>query len=139
MGCILLIDDDIDLRWILTTNLNRAGFEVVTAAEGNEGLRVLKARRIDCILLDLSMPRMDGFAFLTTAVETNRPMPPIYVVSGTDDPQTRQRVVDLGARGLVPKVRACSREFGNELRQLLSKPPTDEVPEPTGLPPLFPT
>jgi len=58
---ILVVDDDRNLRKIIQTNLELAGYEVTTAANGTEALRVLDAMQPDLVLLDVMMPKMDGY------------------------------------------------------------------------------
>ena len=57
---ILLVDDEPDLIELLEYGLQQAGYRVVTAADGAEGLRVAEEERPDLIVLDIMMPRMDG-------------------------------------------------------------------------------
>ena len=61
-GKILVIDDDPDILDALTIILEAEGNEVVTARDGIEGLANLRAEKPDLIILDLLMPKMDGFA-----------------------------------------------------------------------------
>jgi CheY-like chemotaxis protein len=63
---ILLVEDDRDIREILAASLEDEGFEVMTASNGLEALRVLRTRPTppDVILLDLMMPVLDGYGFL---------------------------------------------------------------------------
>ena len=61
---ILIVDDDPDMRDALTIILESQGYEIVTAQDGLEGLATLKAETPDLMLLDLLMPKMDGFAVL---------------------------------------------------------------------------
>ena len=58
---ILVVDDDRNLRKIIQTNLELAGYDVTTASSGNEALRVLDAMQPDLIVLDVMMPLMDGY------------------------------------------------------------------------------
>jgi diguanylate cyclase (GGDEF)-like protein len=58
---ILVVDDDRNLRKIIQTNLEIAGYEVTTAANGDEALRVLDAMQPDLVVLDVMMPLMDGY------------------------------------------------------------------------------
>jgi len=62
MGKILVVDDDPDILDAVTLILESQGYEVVTARDGIEGLANLKAEQPDLMILDLMMPRMDGFA-----------------------------------------------------------------------------
>jgi len=59
---ILLVDDDPDILDALTMILESKGYQVVTARDGVEGLANLKAENPDLLILDLLMPKMDGFA-----------------------------------------------------------------------------
>jgi len=61
-GKILLVDDDPDILDAITMILESQGYQVVTARDGVEGLANLKAEKPDLMILDLLMPKMDGFA-----------------------------------------------------------------------------
>ena len=61
---ILVIDDDPDIRDALTVVLESQGYQTVTARDGIEGLAALRAEKPDLMILDLLMPKMDGFAVL---------------------------------------------------------------------------
>ena len=62
---ILTVDDEPDVRRLIEIKLKKAGFEVITAADGEEGVEKAKAENPDLILMDVMMPKMDGY----TAVE----------------------------------------------------------------------
>lgn len=59
---ILIVDDDPDILEALSMILESKGYQVVTAQDGIEGLASLKAEKPDLMILDLLMPKMDGFA-----------------------------------------------------------------------------
>ncbi len=61
---ILIVDDDPDMRDALTIILESQDYEIVTAQDGLEALAALRAEKPDLMLLDLLMPKMDGFAVL---------------------------------------------------------------------------
>src|SRR5919206_630764 len=61
---VLVIDDDADIRGLLRELLERASYEVVEAANGREGLRSLYGSSPDLVLLDVSMPELDGWQTL---------------------------------------------------------------------------
>ncbi len=61
---ILVIDDEDNMRWVLERAFKKAGYEVLTASRGEEGLRLLALHAVDLVLLDLKMPGMDGLAVL---------------------------------------------------------------------------
>jgi len=61
---ILVVDDDPDMRDAITIILESRGYQVVTAQDGLEALANLKAEKPDLMMLDLLMPKMDGFAVM---------------------------------------------------------------------------
>jgi len=61
---ILVVDDDPDIRDALTIILETRDYEIVTACDGIEGLAALRAEAPDLMIVDLLMPKMDGFALL---------------------------------------------------------------------------
>src|ERR671931_967655 len=61
---ILVVDDDADIRGLLRELLERASYDVVEASNGRDGLRTLYARSPDLVLLDVSMPELDGWQTL---------------------------------------------------------------------------
>jgi PAS domain S-box-containing protein len=63
-GSLLVVDDDATVRALVGEALSANGFELREAADGNEALAKIRARRPDAIILDLLMPRMDGFEVL---------------------------------------------------------------------------
>jgi DNA-binding response OmpR family regulator len=63
-SCVLVVDDDADIRGLLRQLLERAGYTVVDAPDGREGLRTLYSSSPDLVLLDISMPGLDGWQTL---------------------------------------------------------------------------
>ena len=72
MARILVVDDSADIRLLLRKTLQNAGHEVQMATDGDEVLPATLANEPDLVLLDVSMPRMDGFAALTKLREDQR-------------------------------------------------------------------
>jgi CheY-like chemotaxis protein len=62
--CVLIVEDNFDNRVIYSDLLRHAGYEVLEAEEGRQGLGLARGRRPDVVLLDLSMPVMDGWETL---------------------------------------------------------------------------
>ena len=69
MKKVLVVDDEKNMRHMLTSLLGRNGFEVHTAGDGEEAMAHLKKSTFDFVLCDLKMPRMDGLAFLRVAAD----------------------------------------------------------------------
>ena len=87
-GTVLIVEDDLDLRDALVEALHERGYAVLTASDGEEALEVLEAVRPTVILLDLMMPRLDGYAFL--AVRSDRAdLAGIPVIVASAAPPTR--------------------------------------------------
>ena len=80
---ILMVDDDQDLVYIVKLVLEKDGFEVQTAADGDQALRMIKTFVPDLMIVDLTMPEMDGWR-LSMKVRQNEKLKniPIIVLSG---------------------------------------------------------
>ena len=80
---ILVIDDEADVRKYLTSVLEKAGYETVTAEDGLQGLEVAKREKPDLVILDLMMPRQTGTDFYRK-LSRNKELKdtPVIVVSG---------------------------------------------------------
>lgn len=61
---VLCADDDVDLRGLVTATLERHGFELDGAGNGQEAIALFRAKRHDVIIVDLMMPAMNGYEFL---------------------------------------------------------------------------
>lgn len=79
---LMVIDDDPDLREMLQEMFSERGFDVVTAPDGEEGLRLSHERPPDLIILDIFMPRMNGLEVLATLKRAHPDLPVIVVSAG---------------------------------------------------------
>jgi chemosensory pili system protein ChpA (sensor histidine kinase/response regulator) len=101
---VMVVDDSLTVRKITSRLLSREGFEVVTARDGVDALQALAERAPDAILLDVEMPRMDGFEFAKTAKgdpKTAR-IPIIMITSRTAD-KHRNRAMEIGVDAFLGK------------------------------------
>jgi signal transduction histidine kinase len=100
---VVIIDDTRDLRDLLGLALTKGGFEVVgEAGDGSAGIDVVRETRPDVVLLDLSMPVMDGVEALPT-IRRLCPAARIIVLSGFGADQMSARAVAVGADGYIQK------------------------------------
>jgi chemosensory pili system protein ChpA (sensor histidine kinase/response regulator) len=101
---VMVVDDSLTVRKITSRMLTREGFEVATAKDGVDALQQLQDMRPDCILLDVEMPRMDGFEFARNvrADEGTRRIPIIMITSRTAD-KHRNRALELGVNEYMGK------------------------------------
>ena len=83
---ILVVDDEANLRRVLTAQLSRDGYEVHTAPDGEAGLAVLREHHIDLVITDLRMPKMDGLELLRQALRGDPQLPVVILTAhGTVD------------------------------------------------------
>jgi len=103
-GTVLIIDDDADVRDLLSRMLSDAGFKFDTAKDGKEGLEKLD-KNPNLIVLDLEMPRMDGFEFLENYMkEVNEAeRAPVLVYSGKDLTEVQSEMLEKNVAGMVKK------------------------------------
>ncbi|GIW72285.1 MAG: hypothetical protein KatS3mg102_1827 [Planctomycetota bacterium] len=103
-GRVLVCDDEASTRDILGTFLRRHGFEVLTAADGDEAVRQAAACRPDLVLLDLMLPRRDGFTVLAQlrGAEATRRIP-VLLISAEPAAEHAATARTLGAAGYIAK------------------------------------
>ena len=114
---VLVVDDDKNLRISVGAHLERAGYEVLTATDGREALRVTYGERPDLIILDVMMPELDGFETLEMLREVSNV--PVIMLTVRSDEDDKVRGLELGAddymtkpfgaRELVSRVKAVLR------------------------------
>lgn len=119
---ILLIDDNRLTREINGSVLEQAGYKTVTAGDGREGLKKLEEEKIDLIILDLIMPDIDGFEFLT--LYKKNPLTqdiPVVVLTIRDSPQDIERAKSLGADACLIKHKMRSKALLDSVRTILGE------------------
>lgn len=98
MKKILIVEDDRFLLNAYKYKLERSGFEVITALDGEEALKVLKNDLPDLIILDLIMPNKDGFEVLEEIKkDLNLKKIPVIVCSNLGQPEDIKKAKELGA------------------------------------------
>jgi DNA-binding response OmpR family regulator len=101
---ILSVDDESRITHLISLQLGRAGFDVMTAASGRDALEAVQRRRPDLILLDLMLPDIDGFGvceILRSCEPTARI--PVVMLTGWDSAEARAIGHELGAADYLSK------------------------------------
>ena len=114
---ILIVDDEPDVLTLLRFGLEAAGFEVIAASDGEQGLTMARKHRPDLMILDLMLPKLDGYKVCRTLKFDERFRDiPIFILSARTGETDRRLALELGAdefhtkpydtRVLVDRVRA---------------------------------
>ncbi|MBE3565979.1 MAG: response regulator transcription factor [Thermogemmatispora sp.] len=98
---ILCVDDDPHLLRLVSRNLELEGYAVLTASDGEQALAVFKEQQPDLILLDVMMPRLDGFSVCQRVREYSGV--PIILLTARGQDQDKVRGLDLGADDYLTK------------------------------------
>ncbi|MGF1570906.1 MAG: response regulator [Nodosilinea sp.] len=102
---IVVIDDEADLRTVIQVALLKyAGWQVSTAATALAGLELVKTEQPDLVLLDISMPDMDGYqCFETLRAEPSTAKIPVILLTARVLPRDRRQFAQMGIAGVITK------------------------------------
>lgn len=104
MGNILIIDDDKDIRNLVTAYLTHAGHTISQAENGQDGVAQAGETPPDLIILDINMPVMDGTRVMKALNESPETAKiPVIALSGVSIPEMRDDMYQLGCRAFVQK------------------------------------
>ncbi len=117
---VLLVEDSATTRLFLKSILESVGYKVKAAVDGVEALEVLQRQKVDLILTDIQMPRMDGFTLIEhiKAVASLKDLP-IIICTSQGSQQDRERGMDLGANAYLDKSSFTQKELLQLLKNLL--------------------
>ena len=100
---ILIIEDDKSLQNALVEMLTQEKYEVVSAFDGEEGLRKAKDEKPDLILLDIILPKKDGYEILAEIKKGEEKNIPILILTNLGEIDNVQKALDLGATTFMVK------------------------------------
>ena len=123
---ILLVDDDPGIRLSVQRSLEFEGYRVTTAEDGEAALVAIAAATYDCVILDISMPRLDGLAVCRRLRQDGNDIP-ILVLTARQQVADRVSGLDAGADDYLAKPFALE-ELLARVRALLRRRPVGEVP-----------
>lgn len=98
---ILILEDEVSIQSVLYELLTDAGYEVYVAGNGADGLAEYKRRKFDLILLDIMMPRLDGYAVCKAVRENSNT--PIIMVTALDEEEAQIKAFELQADDYITK------------------------------------
>lgn len=121
-ACLLVAEDDEPSRAALTRSFERFGYRVLKAADGESALRVFGVATVDLVVLDVGMPRLDGFAVLSRLRQTSEV--PVIMLTGRGEEVDRVVGLELGADDYVVKPYSL-RELVARVRARLRRQPVE--------------
>jgi DNA-binding response OmpR family regulator len=99
---ILVVDDEELIRRLVVTFLSQQGHVCVTAIDGVDALDKIKGNKIDAVITDIKMPKMDGI-ILTKEISTKYPGLPVMVMTAFDEEYSAAMAISVGAREFIRK------------------------------------
>jgi two-component system chemotaxis response regulator CheY len=101
---ILAVDDSASMRQMVGVTLRAAGYEVVEASDGDEALEYARKHRVDLVLADVNMPRMDGITLIAQLrTLPNYHLTPLLLLTTESSPERKMQGKQAGATGWMVK------------------------------------
>lgn len=117
---ILIVEDDTSQARVLKLKLSKAGFATKIVLTGEEALKVLEKGRFELILLDLILPRMNGFEVLSE-LKKRENVTPVIVLTNLGQKEDVEKARELGASTYIVKARMPLAEMVSKIKQVLNK------------------
>lgn len=119
MKKLLIAEDERAIARALKLKLNKSGFEVELANNGEEALTMLKDKKFDLLLLDIMMPKVDGFSVMEE-MKKRKDKTPIIVLSNLSQEDDAKRAEELGAVDFVIKSNTPLTEIIAKINKFLN-------------------
>ena len=118
---ILLVEDDEFLAELYATKLNLEGFEVSLASDGEKGLKLIKEENPDLVLLDIIMPKMDGFEVLKQIKSDKKTKSiPVILLTNLSQKDEVKKGLELGAVDYLIKAHFMPSEVVKKIKGALA-------------------
>jgi two-component system alkaline phosphatase synthesis response regulator PhoP len=112
---IIIIEDDTDILNLYQTEFEHKGFKVLSAVDGNSGIKMVKKEKPDAVLLDIILPELNGFIVLEVIKKNkNTEKIPVFIISNLSNKEDEEKAAKMGAEAywvkaaLTPK-KICER------------------------------
>lgn len=116
---ILIIEDDRSLQAALVEALEQEGFETASAFDGEEGVNKVESEKPSLILLDLILPRKDGYEVLAEIKKGPNANIPVMILTNLEEIDNVQKALDLGAKTFMVKSDFSLRDIIEKIRENL--------------------
>lgn len=118
---IVIVEDDAALIKVLSQKLEQEGFAVISAVDGETGLRLIEKNKPDLVVLDIILPRKSGFEVM----EAMHAAPelasiPVVVLTNLEGKQDIQRMTELGVKYFLVKAEYSLEEIAKKIKELLA-------------------
>lgn len=120
MDRLIIVEDDPFLLSILAEKLKEAGFDIETAIDGEDGLNKIKSGSFDLVLLDMVLPKIDGFKILEE-LRDGKQKTPVIVLSNLYDKNSIDKAILLGAKDYIVKAYNTPEEIVLKIKSFLVK------------------
>jgi DNA-binding response OmpR family regulator len=119
---VLLVEDDTFLRRACEASLRQRGFDIVSATQGDEGLRVARTTPLpDLVVVDLLLPKLPGIEVLRALkADATTAAIPVLVLSDSSRVEDRQRAMEIGAAGYYVKANLSLKTLAAEVERLVT-------------------
>lgn len=117
---VLIIEDEKAMVDALDLKLSREEFVVTCAYDGNDGLARAQKEPFDCIILDIVMPKADGF-FVLEELKKKQDAPPVIVLTNLSQGEDERRAKGLGAKKFFVKTNISINDIVTEVRKAIGE------------------
>jgi DNA-binding response OmpR family regulator len=122
MKTILFIEDEPALQKTLGDTLRQGGYNVISALDGKSGLDLAKSKKPDLILLDLILPKLNGFDVLRSLKsDISTKNIPVIILTNLENIEDVDKAVELGAKAYLVKAQYSLQEVFKKIKDALEK------------------
>ncbi|MFH0791969.1 MAG: response regulator [bacterium] len=122
MKKILLIEDESALQKTLGEYLRQEGYDIVSALDGEKGIELAKATSPDLILLDLILPKVNGFEVIKELKDDEKTQRiPIIILTNLEEMKDINQAIELGATTYLVKARYSLEEVAIKIKDIINK------------------
>jgi DNA-binding response OmpR family regulator len=116
---VLIIEDDEQISRVYGIKLKQENIEAISAMDGEEGFKKISSEKPDLVLLDLMLPKKDGFWVLEEIKKSGIKVP-VFVLSNLGQEQDKEKALSAGAKGYLIKADVSIKEVVEKIKKELS-------------------